>query len=406
MTAPINGPSAARHTSSKAAPHARPRADSAAPRDEAPSDVRDETLAKVPDWAQRYFTHGNKVTPLVNEEAAPDADHEIFAQVERAIKSAKSSVQVEMFNIDKKSVIDLLVSEARKGIQVQVIMDPPNEGWEASRKAAIETLRKGGVDVQIYPAAEAGSPQAKFGQLDHVKLLIVDGQKAIIGGMNWGEHSPVNHDYDVIVEGPAVEKMGWLFREDWIESGGKAAALPHIPQVSAKGGDMVNLVISGLDEKERTIGKTIRRAIDNARKSIHAELFVLSDRPTIEALIAAKERGVDVKVILNPIEIKGNRINEKAAETLKAAGVDVKWFDCNPDTKQKLHAKMAVFDDDQVIVGSANWSYAGFNTNREADVEVLSRDTASAFDKIFRKNWKTRTTDKPVYLDQGGDAGG
>lgn len=67
---------------------------------------------------------------------------------------------------------------------------------------------------------------------------------------------------------------------------------------------------------------------------------------------------------------------------------------------------MAVFDDDQVIVGSANWSYAGFNTNREADVELLSRDTASAFDKLFNNDWKTRTTDEPVYLDQGGDAGG
>lgn len=405
MTVPINGPSVPPRTPRPAAASA-PRTEKAPPGDVPPSDVREETLAKVPDWAQKFFTRGNKVTPLVDEEAAPDAAHEIFAQVEQTIKSAKTSIQVEMFNIDKKSIIDLLVSEARKGIQVQVIMDPPNEGWETSRKAAIETLRKGGVDVQIYPAAEAGSPQAKFGQLDHVKLLIVDGQKAIIGGMNWGEHSPANHDYDVAIEGPAVEKMGWLFREDWMASGGTSQELPRIPKVTARGGDMVNLVVSGLDEKERTVGKTIRRAIDNARKSIHAELFVLSDRPTIEALVAAKERGVDVKVILNPIEIKGNRINEKAAETLKAAGVDVKWFECNPDTKQKLHAKMAVFDDDQVIVGSANWSYAGFNTNREADVEVLSRGTASAFDKIFRNDWKTRTTDEPVYLDQGGDAGG
>lgn len=391
-------PASAGRTSALAA--RTPAGDSAA----TPCDVRDETLAKVPDWAEKYFTRGNKVTPLFDAEAAPDTDHEIFAQVEKALKSARSSIQIEMFNIDKASIVDLLVTEARKGVNVQVIMDPPNEGWEEARKGAIETLRRGGVDVKIYPAAAPGS-EARYGQLDHVKMLLVDGSKAIIGGMNWGEHSTVNHDYDVQIEGPAVEKMGWLFREDWITSGGRAGELPHIADVPAKGGDMVNLVVSGLDENEKTIGKTVRRAIDNARSSIHAELFVLSDRPTVDALIAAKKRGVDVKVILNPLEIKGNRINERAAAMLEKAGVEVRWFDCNPETRQKLHAKMAIFDNDQVIVGSANWSYAGFNTNREADVELLSRGTASAFDKVFAKDWKTRTTATPVYIGQGGDAG-
>src|SRR5205823_1295518 len=172
---------------------------------------------------------------------------------------------------------------------VQVIMDPPNEDFEKERKVAIEKLRQGGVDVLIYPAKEAGDPQAKYGQLDHVKMLLVDGKRAIIGGMNWGEHSPNNHDYDVKVEGPAVEKMEWLFREDWLVSGGQQKDLPHIDKVppAADGDAMVNLVISGLDAKEKTIGKTVHRAIDNARKSVHAELFVLTDRPTIQSLIAA-----------------------------------------------------------------------------------------------------------------------
>jgi cardiolipin synthase len=368
--------------------------------------VSADTLSKVPAWAQRYFTHGNAVTPLVNEEAAPNDAHEIFAQVEKMLKGAEKSIQIEMFNIDKKSIVNLLIAEAKKGIKVQVIMDPPNEGWESARKGAIETLRKGGVDVQIYPAKEAGDPEAKFGQLDHVKMLLVDGKKAIIGGMNWGEHSPANHDYDVAIEGPAVEKMGWLFREDWIKSGGDSKQLPYIEKVGPKGDSMVNLIVSSTDEKERTIGKTIQRAIENAKRSVHAELFVLTDHKTIDALIAAKNRGVDVKVILNPLKIKENAINEKAAAQLRAAGVDVKWFRCNEKTQQKLHAKMAVFDDDQVIVGSANWSYAGFNTNREADVEVLSKDTAASFDKIFNKDWKSRTSDDPIYIDSPEDAGG
>lgn len=375
--------------------------------------VGQDTLSKIPDWTLKYFSKGNRVKPLFNKEAAPDANHEIFAQVEKTIKSAKSSIQIEMFNIDKTAIVDLLIAEARTGrIKVQVIMDPPSHDWDEPRKKAIEKLRQGGVDVMLYPVKQKGDPQAKFGQLDHVKMLLVDGTRAIIGGMNWGAHSPMNHDYDVAIEGPAVEKMSWLFREDWIKSGGDGHALPHIPQVAPTGSDMVNLLVSGLADTEsahgatNTIGKTVRRAIENAKKSVHAELFVLTDSKTVEALIEARKKGRDVKVILNPLKIDGKAINEKAAAQLRAAGVEVRWFDCNAKTGQKLHAKMAVFDDDQVVVGSANWSYAGFNVNREADVEVLSKGTASAFDKVFDKDWKHRTTEDPVYIDAPEDAGG
>jgi cardiolipin synthase len=362
-------------------------------------DINPDTLDKIPAYAQKYFTRGNKVTPLFDPQTSKSSSEEIFAQAKKLIKSAKTSVQIEMFNIDKKEMIDLLKAEAKRGIKVQVIMDPPDEDWEAPRKAAIEDLRKNGVDVQIYPAKPKGDPDAKYGQLDHVKMLLVDGKSAIIGGMNWGEHSPANHDYDVRVEGPAVEKMEWLFREDWVKSGGDGHALPYIEKVPEAGDTMVNLVVSSLEPNEQTIGKTIHRAIENARKSIHTELFVLSDPRTVYALKDAHERGVDVKVVLHPLKIEGKAINEWAFNELKKAGVPVKWYVCDPETKQKLHAKIGLFDDDQVIVGSANWSKAGFGTNREADVEILSKKANKSFESVFDRDWKTRTADEPTYIE-------
>jgi len=352
------------------------------------------------------FGGGNRVSPLLDEESAPNSAHEIFAQARKLIRSATSSIQLEMFDVTNKDMVNLLIAEARKGISVQIVMDPPNDDWEAPRKAAIDKLRKGGVDVRIYPALPPNSPGATFGQLDHVKMLIVDGQKAIIGGMNWGNHSPRNHDFDVKVEGPAVEKMGWMFREDWLMSGGEADALPPIQDVPPAGSDRVTLLRSGMGTQEKAIGKAIRRAIHNARSSIHAELFVLSDRPTVEALLAAKRRGVDVKVILDPLKIKGNPINENAAAALREGGVDVKWYVCNAQTQQKMHAKMAVIDANQVFVGSANWSYAGFNINREAEVSVYSPKTTSVFSTTFSKDWKTRTSNEPIYIEDGAEATG
>lgn len=282
---------------------------------------------KVPQFAQKYFTHGNKVTPLFDKSVTPgDLSDDIFANIEEVIRGAKKSVQVEMFSLDKKSLVNLLISEAKRGLKVQVIMDPPNEAGEADKKEAIEKLRKNGVNVLLYPAKEAGSKEAKYGQINHVKMLIVDGDKAIIGGMNWGEHASENHDVDVMVEGPAVDKMEWLFRKDWLESGGNQSDLPWIEKTPAhrNGNSSVNLLVTGLDQNERTIEKTIHRSIDNSKKSIHCELFVLTRGQTVDKLIAAHERGVDVRVVLNPLKIKGMAINDKAADKLRKSGVPVK----------------------------------------------------------------------------------
>ncbi|MBI2264921.1 MAG: phosphatidylserine/phosphatidylglycerophosphate/cardiolipin synthase family protein [Armatimonadetes bacterium] len=358
----------------------------------------DAEAEELPPW----YLPGNKVTPLFDERVTPkDDSDDIFTQVKKSISGAKKTIQIEMFDLQNKDVVDLLIKEAKKGIKVQVIMDPPNEDWEESRKEVIEKLSDNGVKVLTYPAKEPGSPGAKYGQLCHVKMLLVDGDQAIIGGMNWGNHSPLNHDFDVKVEGPAVDKMKWIFREDWLKSGGQSGEIPYIGHTPAHpdANATVNVVTSSLEAKEQTIQKAILHSIDDARESIHAELFVLSSRPAIEALKSAHERGVDVRVILHPLKIKGNAINEKAFNELKEAGVPVKWYECDSETGEKLHAKMAVFDEDKTIVGSANWSYAGFKTNREANVEILAEDVNSSFEKVFQKDWKTKTADTPTYLE-------
>ena len=59
----------------------------------------------------------------------------------------------------------------------------------------IKFLKNNNIDVVPYPrAAQQGA------NLQHIKLLIVDSKKAILGGMNWGSHSAVNHDACIALE--------------------------------------------------------------------------------------------------------------------------------------------------------------------------------------------------------------
>lgn len=102
------------------------------------------------------------------------------------------------------------------------------------------------------------------------------------------------------------------------------------------------------------------------------------------ALIDARERGVDVRVIF---EDPGSGFildcNAEAATHLAGHGVRVK-FD---DPKRVTHAKLVVIDDATSILGSHNWSSSGLMRNSESSVLVRSEETAAAFGRLFEEMW-------------------
>ena len=63
--------------------------------------------------------------------------------------------------------------------------------------------------------------------------------------------------------------------------------------------------------------KAILTAIEGAKKSLRVKMFVFSDPDLLKAVIAAKNRGVAVKVMLNPARRNGEDDNE---ESRKAQG--------------------------------------------------------------------------------------
>ena len=116
---------------------------------------------------------------------------------------------------------------------------------------------------------------------------------------------------------------------------------------------------------------------------------ILPDQPDaqpsqlVNALIKAKERGVDVKVILDQNinfesessedAVTTNK-NQKAYELLRKNNVPV-FFDTSDIY---THAKAIVIDNETVILGSTNWSKAALTRNNEANVLIHSRELAQS----------------------------
>ena len=140
----------------------------------------------------------------------------------------------------------------------------------------------------------------------------------------------------------------------------------------------------------------VHQELLQAKESIYVELYLMrvdsseTSSKLIEDLVSARQRGVEVKVLLE--DARKSQMNQKAYELLSAAGVEVKY-----DSPEKVtHSKLIVIDGCKTILGSQNWSYHALRLNHEAGVVIDSRDVAGA---ILAQSWVSQDEDI-VILDE------
>ena len=130
--------------------------------------------------------------------------------------------------------------------------------------------------------------------------------------------------------------------------------------------------------------RPILNAIDGARRSIRIKMFVFSDPTLLTATIAAKQRGVKVRVMLNAERRSGERDNEATRKALLRAGIDVK--DANP-AFDLTHEKSMVVDEKSAFVKSLNWTTKNLTETRDyAVITERKRDVAEVVDG-FEADW-------------------
>jgi len=104
--------------------------------------------------------------------------------------------------------------------------------------------------------------------------------------------------------------------------------------------------------------KLIFDTINGAKESLKIKMFIFSDPDLINAVIAAKNRGVKIQVMLNPARRDGEEENKVTRKTLEDAGIDVK--DSNPEFGI-THEKSMVADDKIAFIKSLNWATKNLN---------------------------------------------
>lgn len=130
--------------------------------------------------------------------------------------------------------------------------------------------------------------------------------------------------------------------------------------------------------------KPIIDAINNAKKSLRIKMFVFSDPDLINAVIAAKQRGLMVKVMLNPARRNGKEENAETRKTLETAGIEV--MDSNPDFGL-THEKSMTIDDERTFVKSLNWETENLTITRDYAIITNHKDEVNEAINGFEADW-------------------
>jgi cardiolipin synthase A/B len=113
-----------------------------------------------------------------------------------------------------------------------------------------------------------------------------------------------------------------------------------------------------------------------ARTSIRMTMYELADPAATSALIAARRRGVDVRVLLDTA-FHGRNTNTDAYTQLAAAGVNVRW--APPGII--YHQKTITIDNVETAVGTGNLDAHWYPTSRDAWIlDTNSTDVAAIAD--------------------------
>lgn len=328
----------------------------------------------------------NRFTPLVDDDVLT---RDAMAEVARATKSIVFETYL-LNGPDGKAFCDLLVQKQKEGVDVKVILDPFFQGMEGRMQEGdpqygmAHYLKENGVDCVTYPLSKLSGSLTPS---EHAKVLVIDDHIAYVGGTNIDD--TMNHDVNVKIEGPAALDVKAFFEESWV------VATDPDPQVLGLARDPVgkspDISIYTTSPSRSTVKEAILTNIREARESIKVEMFTLTDKDMVRELEAAAKRGVDVQVILcdnkEIFHLPTFHIpNLPTAIKMHDGNVQVRWYENSRFTQ--MHSKLAVFDHEKVMVGSANWIHNAFRGIHEYYTEIRDTDLAGKMEAQFAEDWQ------------------
>lgn len=292
------------------------------------------------------------------------------------VNAATSSIDMTMYELRDTTMENDLIAREKAGVNVRVILD----GQETSvNSAAYSALQAGGVSVTYSSSSFTYT---------HQKTVTVDNKESYISTGNLDTtYYATSRDFGVFdTDLNDVNAIVAVFNADFAKT-----------SITPSDGD--DLVWSPTDSQTHIVA-----LLNGAQHTLDIEQEEFSDSAELSAIVAAENRGVTVRLVLE------NESNEWAAgiSQVEAAGAKVTTY--TSSTGFYVHAKTVVADygtsTAKVFLGSENMTANSLNSNRELGLIVSDSGVLNGVESTFNTDFGSSSGSGSVSVTNPGSQTG
>ncbi len=319
-----------------------------------------------------YFNQSvnNTISTATDAQTSAFLDDTIVAFIDQSLVS----LDVAVWDNGSTKIVNAINAAYSRGVQVRYITSSNSTNTAlSSLNPAISVLeRNSGLTSDVM----------------HNKFIIVDNQQLLTGSMNFGDGS-IFDDYNNIVL-IADPNLSQAYTSEFNEMWGTTLPLPNLAN-SKFGPDKTDntthsFTVAGsqiqsyFSPTDNTTARIVD-AINSADYTLDIALFTFIHNDIGDAVIAAKERGVYVRCIIENTSYIGSEFN-----SLLSAGIAAYSHQSVP---YDFHHKYCIIDafygnsDPLVVTGSHNWTNSAEDEYDENTLMIHNQMIAQQYTEEF-----------------------
>jgi cardiolipin synthase len=318
-----------------------------------------------------------------------------YEKITKSLLEAKSTIYISTYifadDYITHQLLDILTKKAKEGVSVKLLIDSFGSISLEIFPKILKPLKDAGGECHFFMSILRHPIKNRLNLRNHRKMIIVDEKVVISGGINISkEYLSVDQksvwcDLSFLIEGSACTYYSQIFRQDFEFETGKK--LRVVDTKNEKGSSVIQVVPSGPDVDNDALYESILYSIYMAKSMVWIVTpYFVPDGSLMDALIIAKHRGVDVKIVLPNISDHYLVDVSRAGylRDLQKEDIDILFF-----KPKMLHAKVMVVDEIVAMVGSSNFDSRSLFYNFEVMSFLYSKDDIESI-----KSWVKNLFDK------------
>ena len=304
----------------------------------------------------------------------------ICNEIVNQINSAKETIDIAIYGYDRVPKIENAVRNAiARGVKVRLVHDIDSAGKNIYANT-FEFSKMVGCSICDKAPHYIKNKSLYSNSIMHNKFYIFDKSVVITGSANlsFTDMSGFNSNAVLLIKSPQIAN---IYEQEFEQMYNNKFHTLKKKLDCSRVINVNNTILSVyFSPADGVINSVLIPLINSANKYIYIPTFLITDNRLASALINAKKRGVDVKIIVDATNASNNHSKH---HTLRQNGLQVK----TENYAGKLHSKSLIIDDRITVIGSMNFSSSGDRRNDENVVVVKDAAITKVYKNFFLYLW-------------------